>query len=323
MALGLEQAERAQLDRATNDQARLVAVLADAVGAYVALHQAAVAGMASPTQILALAPDAQAQALRQFRAHHPDLLGVAIYDQSGQVLNSDGGPLPVGNAVPSLLDGALGADEPLGPLMSTPVAGQPYILLITPIRSVGERTNHALVAVLSTDRLAAMLQRADPGEGGEAYLVGGRGETVLPADARPGTAPGDRGAGPGAVSTLDMPTVTHARSGGERLVSAARVPGQDWSVMADIPTTAVLGPLRQARETAFWLLWPVLLLAVLGGVVGVHVLVRRMAFVTEVVQHTVFPGVAVAFVLDRSLLAGGLAAAVVLRRRRVASEAPA
>src|SRR4249920_2244991 len=49
-------------------------------------------------------------------------------------------------------------------------------------------------------------------------------------------------------------------------------------------------------------LFEVLLLGVLGGVVGVHVLLRRLAFLTEVVQHTVFPGIAIAFVAGQSLL---------------------
>jgi manganese/iron transport system permease protein len=55
----------------------------------------------------------------------------------------------------------------------------------------------------------------------------------------------------------------------------------------------------------------VVLLGVLGGVVGVHVLLRRLAFLTEVVQHTVFPGIAIAFALDQSLLAGAVVAGTV------------
>ena len=55
----------------------------------------------------------------------------------------------------------------------------------------------------------------------------------------------------------------------------------------------------------------VVMLGILGGVVGVHVLLRRLAFLTEVVQHTVFPGIAIAFALDQSLLAGALVAGVV------------
>lgn len=55
----------------------------------------------------------------------------------------------------------------------------------------------------------------------------------------------------------------------------------------------------------------VVLLGILGGVLGVHLLLRRRAFVTEALQHTVFPGVAVAFVAGQSLLVGALVAAVV------------
>ena len=52
-------------------------------------------------------------------------------------------------------------------------------------------------------------------------------------------------------------------------------------------------------------------LGVLGGVVGVHVLLRRLAFLTEVVQHTVFPGIAIAFASGQSLLAGALLSGLV------------
>ena len=55
----------------------------------------------------------------------------------------------------------------------------------------------------------------------------------------------------------------------------------------------------------------VILLGILGGVLGVHLLLRRKAFVTEALQHTVFPGVAIAFVAGQSLLVGALVAAVV------------
>jgi manganese/iron transport system permease protein len=53
----------------------------------------------------------------------------------------------------------------------------------------------------------------------------------------------------------------------------------------------------------------VLLLGVLGAVVGVHVALRRLAFVTEAVQHTVFPGIAVAYALGWPLLPGAAVAA--------------
>jgi manganese/iron transport system permease protein len=73
----------------------------------------------------------------------------------------------------------------------------------------------------------------------------------------------------------------------------------------------------------------VVMLGVLGGVVGVHVLLRRLAFLTEVVQHTVFPGIAIAFAFGQSLFVGALATGAVsvalftvgTRRRRIDPDA--
>lgn len=50
--------------------------------------------------------------------------------------------------------------------------------------------------------------------------------------------------------------------------------------------------------------------AVVCGVVGCHVVLRGMAFIGDAVAHAVFPGVAVAFVLQGSLVLGGVVAGV-------------
>jgi manganese/iron transport system permease protein len=51
----------------------------------------------------------------------------------------------------------------------------------------------------------------------------------------------------------------------------------------------------------------VVLLGVLAGAVGVFVVLRRLAFVADALTHTVFPGIVIAFLLDRSILLGALA----------------
>lgn len=53
------------------------------------------------------------------------------------------------------------------------------------------------------------------------------------------------------------------------------------------------------------------LAAVVCGVIGSHVVLRGMTFVGDAVAHSVFPGIAVAFVLQGSLVAGGIIAGVV------------
>lgn len=73
----------------------------------------------------------------------------------------------------------------------------------------------------------------------------------------------------------------------------------------------------------------ILVLCGLAGVVSVYVLLRRLAFVGDALTHTIFPGIAIAFVVGRSLFVGallaGLASAVLLtaatRIRRIDHDA--
>lgn len=51
--------------------------------------------------------------------------------------------------------------------------------------------------------------------------------------------------------------------------------------------------------------------AVICGVIGSHVVLRGMVFVGDAVAHSVFPGLAIAFVLQGSLVVGGMVAGVV------------
>ena len=71
------------------------------------------------------------------------------------------------------------------------------------------------------------------------------------------------------------------------------------------------------------------LLGALGGIIGVHVVLRRLEFLADALTHTVFPGMAAAFVIGGSLYVGalitGVLSAVLLtvltRNRRVTSDA--
>src|SRR4051794_23138898 len=75
---------------------------------------------------------------------------------------------------------------------------------------------------------------------------------------------------------------------------------------------AVLGVLVHPFAEPFMqrALLEVLLLGMLGGVAGVYVVLRRLAFVGDALTHTVFPGVVVAALLGRSLAGGALVAGV-------------
>lgn len=72
-----------------------------------------------------------------------------------------------------------------------------------------------------------------------------------------------------------------------------------------------------------------LIAAIVCGVVGTHVVLRGLAFIGDAVSHAVFPGIAVAFLLQGSLLLGGAIAgltvacltAVLTQKRLVKADA--
>lgn len=55
----------------------------------------------------------------------------------------------------------------------------------------------------------------------------------------------------------------------------------------------------------------VVIASIITGVVGCHVVMRGMVFIGDAVAHSVFPGLAVAFVVGGSLVVGGLVAGVI------------
>lgn len=59
-----------------------------------------------------------------------------------------------------------------------------------------------------------------------------------------------------------------------------------------------------------------LLIAVLSslvcGLVGAHVVLRGLSFVGDALSHAVFPGIAIAFALQGSILLGGAAAGILV-----------
>ena len=55
----------------------------------------------------------------------------------------------------------------------------------------------------------------------------------------------------------------------------------------------------------------VVIVGVVAGCVGVHVVLRRLAFVADVMSHTVFPGIVIAFAAHQSLFLGAFVAGAV------------
>jgi manganese/iron transport system permease protein len=103
------------------------------------------------------------------------------------------------------------------------------------------------------------------------------------------------------------------------------------NVFSDVPVFADIRFVTEPFHAPYMqrALLAVLLLAVLAGVVGVVVQLRRLTFMSDAMTHTVFPGVAVAFFTGNSLFVGALVAGIlsavlltlVTRSRRIDDEA--
>ncbi len=76
-----------------------------------------------------------------------------------------------------------------------------------------------------------------------------------------------------------------------------------WEFLSDL-TNPMLAFLPKAVLVA-------VLSSVVAGVVGCHVVLRGMSFIGDAVSHSVFPGLAVAFLLQGSLIVGGLVAGLI------------
>ena len=104
-----------------------------------------------------------------------------------------------------------------------------------------------------------------------------------------------------------MSTVIHAASSGLVPIRAGLAPAADFLSPYDF--------FRDLTNPALAFLPRALLIAVVAalvcGSVGVHVVLRGMAFIGDAVAHSVFPGLAIAFVCGGSLVLGGALAGVV------------
>lgn len=76
-----------------------------------------------------------------------------------------------------------------------------------------------------------------------------------------------------------------------------------WEFLFDL-TNPLLAFLPKAVLVA-------VLSSIVAGAVGSHVVLRGMAFIGDAVSHAVFPGLAVAFLLQGSLVVGGLVAGLI------------
>jgi signal transduction histidine kinase/CheY-like chemotaxis protein/HAMP domain-containing protein len=257
-AVGFAQAERTILIATTNDQDRLTAVLADGIAEYVSRHLGEIAGLARALSPLMLSPPMQAREYREFAESNPDVLGIQLFDPSGTRVTAYGLPLWPSSLAQDAITAMHGSAIPVVDLSQNAQSGTPVVLLAAPFEPADGSGGHLMVALLSTERLSAMLQQMAPDSGSRAYLLDRNGQLVAPVGAF--------------VRAQDA-----QRAGDERVVSRVRLPEIGWTVTLDVPRAAALRPIQGARDVALWSLVPLVAIAVVGGAIVARLLTNPLA----------------------------------------------
>ena len=226
--------------------------------------------------------------LDRLRSRFEDYEALTVLDARGRVVESSGvlsaPPLPA-----ERLEQLRRRDAVVGEVRWDDRLDKPVLAVAVPVLTGLDATLGALAVTLNLNSVEDVLRDMAAHDSGQAYLVSAagalisssRGTTRETLGARPpGTALDSVRAHPGTVATYA------GLDGGEVLGTAQAVGVLDWSLVAEVPTTAAFGQVRRVLTTTLLLL--ALLLAAVGfagyrlGLVIVRPLDRLTRAATEV-----------------------------------------
>ncbi len=142
--------------------------------------------------------------------------------------------------------------------------GKPVMRIAVPIRAADDRFLGALAAILNLETVDGILARFVPGTAGEVYVITEAGNPIVSSR----TASADlqhtepTRATVAALFDSTVKAVSYTDYRGEAVVgTGARVPGMDWAVVAQIPSSEAFAQVARLRNVS-----ALLLLALLVGV---------------------------------------------------------
>jgi diguanylate cyclase (GGDEF)-like protein len=152
---------------------------------------------------------------------------------------------------------------------------RPEILVSVPITVAGGRSLGAFAARANLLSLAAMLKLFAPGESGQVYLMTEDGSLIVSSresSAAVMTLRYSRDATLAQLENEGSPAEFQNVMGDEVLGSMRRVPGLDWILVAEIPTTEVFSQLGRLRDVMLLIVAGMLLVAgILGYALGLFI----------------------------------------------------
>jgi signal transduction histidine kinase len=223
-------------------------VVASVLGTTLADNQKVLTELAGIDRVRKMEPGSAIEALDQFSRAHPNLYGLFLLDQGGNLVTSTGldpQPLRTQNSFVAAIDRSLNLGEPgVSNALNAPDAR--VIALTVPVRAKDQAEGEPIGVVgslLSVDRLGA------------AVLPFARGDTLIAvaADGQIIAAQGDDPA-VDALAASTVPPLTSTgtgphpyvdQDGEERFAVYAPVPGSTWGVLVTHPSPAAYAPNRE------------------------------------------------------------------------------
>ncbi|HZO32777.1 MAG TPA: sensor histidine kinase [Chloroflexota bacterium] len=275
---------------AAASQQTLATALSHDVADYVELHEAAARALAAGPSLLDRSPAEQEAWLRAHSTAYPNVVVFSSFDAEGrQLARSDGRPL-------SVVDGAAWFERARTTLRSGRVVARstsnqrPIFGYTAPVLDEQGQFRGVVAATIESSRIADQLRRvvADPSQ--RAYLVDSQGRTIAHPDVSLIASFADLSA----LEPVAALLAGGARSGSllyttaerdERLAGYARVPGLEWGVVVEQPTSVALASVRLGRERAFLALIVVVCLAAAIGAIASRWLTAPLAMLSVAVQR--------------------------------------
>ena len=153
--------------------------------------------------------------------------------------------------------------KPSMDILISPVVKRPIIALAVPLYDRQGKFAGIASTALETTGVAGFLTLQTHGQG-QAYLVSDTGKAIAHPDARLVASFADLSATAPVAKALDSgdpdSSITYTGKAGEQLAGYARVPGLNWIVVVERPSSEALAGIRSARSMVFG----VLLLSVLA-----------------------------------------------------------
>jgi diguanylate cyclase (GGDEF)-like protein len=204
--------------------------------------------------------------LNSVRERFADYAELIIMDADGRVVASSGGQ-PAAIDLPADWKARLRSDHlVLGTPYWNDALDRPEMLVIVPVGMAEKRLLGAITARVSLTMLSSTLARFAPAGPGQVYLATGGGELLLSSRESSPRLMGLKYPAEAIRSHLSRqgrPAEFTNVSGEQVLGSVLRVPGLDWIVIAEIPSSEVFRQLSRLRNVT--LLIVLAMLAVAGG----------------------------------------------------------